>query len=439
MQRSLLNELINWKEKASRKPLLIDGARQVGKSYLVDELFGKHFDQVLKLNFLEDPKANELFTTKLSPQALIEDIELYLGRTFNPATDLIFFDEIGECQAALNALKFFCEQCPDLYICAAGSHIGALDSFPVGKVQRIDLFPMNFEEFLSASGNERLLNRFRNQDKRDLIHRMLWEALLDYYFVGGMPQAVNAWFSEGTKLERVNRVNEIHRDVIDSYIRNFGRFGGKINARHIEVLFRNVPVQLSTATNDSNVKKYRFSNILPSKRGYTDLHGLIHRLEISMLVSKCYQLTSQPQSPLNLYAKDNRFKLFFFDVGLLNHLLGLSYTEIRDQQQNYKGFIAENFVQNELRAAVYPTYCWTENTAEIEFLYKNESGDILPVRVESGTQTKSKSLRSYCERYHPNQTVRLTSTVNNIDYDPTNMVLPVYYASQLKAFVEPTD
>lgn len=435
MKRLLLDQLLVWKSRPERQPVLIDGARQVGKSYLIEELFAKHFSQVFKLNFLEDPDAKELFKGKLSPEVLIENLELYLGLSFNPGTDLIFFDEIGECQEAVNSLKFFAEQCPELFVCASGSNIGLLDSFPVGKVHKLDLYPMSFEEFLLASGDERLLKRFRDLDRTQLVHNILWELLLDYYFVGGMPRAVSAWFTLTNKLEKVSRVREIQNGLIEGYIRDFGKYGGKVNALHIEMVFRNVPAQLSSAINDSGVKRYRFSEVIPRKKGYGDLFGPINWLEKTKLVSKCYPLNCRPQSPLGVYAKDNRFKLFFFDVGLLNCLLDLSYKEVRDQEYSYKGFIAENFVQNEMRLEVYPTYSWEENTAEIEFLYKTDAGEIVPVEVKSGRNTKAKSLKSYCDRYNPKRTIKLIGSVGSGEQETQNMALPLYYASRLKAFV----
>lgn len=436
MKRHLLAALLAWKAQSQRKPVLIDGARQVGKSYLIEHLFAPEFNQLIKLNFLEDPDAAALFEGRLTADTLLENIELYLGVSVNPETDLLFFDEIGECPKAVDALKFFCEQRPDLYLCASGSNIGLLDSFPVGKVYQLELYPMCFEEFLEASGDVRLLQRFRNLDRSQLTHNLLFELFLDYYFVGGMPEAVKAWFTQASKLKKVERVTHIHNDLLEGYMRDFGKYGGKTNAMHIEMVFRNVPTQLSSNI-DGSVKRYRFSNVIPHKKRYLDLFGPINWLEKAKLVSKCYPINCQPKAPLDAYAKDNRFKLFFFDIGLLNYMLGLSYQELMHQTFEYKGYIAENFVQNELRIGRYPTYAWEENTAEIEFLYKTGTAEIVPVEVKSGKQTKAKSLKSFCERYSPSKTVKLMGSVGSGEQEREHMALPLYYASKLSLFLEP--
>ena len=254
MERLLINQLSSWKQQPERKPLLLDGARQVGKTWLLEESFGKSsFGRVLKLDFLANPGLNQLFEGSLNPADILLNIELELGVDINADTDLLFFDEIGECPNALNSLKFFAEQRPDLYLCASGSNIGLLDSFPVGKVESLELFPMSFEEFVMASGNTKILQAFRGGLQVPAAHNKLWNLLLDYYFVGGMPEAVSAWFDASTTgeartpgiNERCSRINNIHRSLLSGYLRDFGKYGGKTNSQHIERVFQNVPLQLS--------------------------------------------------------------------------------------------------------------------------------------------------------------------------------------------------
>ena len=393
-----------------------------------------HFNRVLKLDFLASPKLAALFEDSLNPAEILLNIELELGVDIEPETDLLFFDEIGECAQALNSLKFFAEQRPDLFLCASGSNIGLLDSFPVGKVESLELFPLSFEEFVMAAGNQKILDAFQQGLRLQAAHNKLWDLLLDYYFVGGMPEAVNAWFSaeEGAGInERCARIQKIHRDLLSGYLRDFGKYSGKTNAQHIEQVFRNVPLQLSKNI-DASVKRYRFNGVIEKKRSYIDLSGPIEWLEKTRLVSRCYPIDAEPQSPLSAYRKENFFKLFLFDIGLLGHMLDISYQEHRQQSFEYKGYLAENFIQNELRTTgYYPTYSWEVRQAEIEFLYKTNNGDIIPVEVKSGQRTRAKSLRSYIERYQPKRTLKLIGSVGSGDEETTNMVWPLYYACRL--------
>jgi len=433
MERLLISELIAWKAQDQRKPVLLDGARQTGKTYLVEQCFGaRYFRQVIKLDFLASPQLADIFKENINPDNILFNIQLALNVEFDPRQDLLFFDEIGECQRALDSLKFFAEARPDLYICASGSNIGLVDSFPVGKVHFLELFPLCFEEFLMASGQDRLVAQFREMARQQIVHNKLWEQLLDYYFVGGMPEVVDTWFRDNDAgiNPRCRDISRLHGDLITGYRRDFGKYAGRVNAQHIERVFNSVPHQLSQYTNDS-VNRYRFSGVIEKKKGYMDLYGPIEWLEKSKLVSKCYPINAEPCSPLAAYKKDNIFKLFLFDVGLLGHMLGLNYAEHRAQNFAYKGYLAENFVQNELRChGYYPTYAWERREAEIEFLYKNTSGEIIPVEVKSGQRTQAKSLKSYMQQYHPVKTVKLVGAAGGTQNE-TDLVWPVYYAAKL--------
>ena len=414
-----------------RKPLLLDGARQVGKTYLIEDFGARHFRQVLKLDFLAEPQLSDIFKESLNPEVLLINIQLALNVDFNPQHDLIFFDEIGECQSALNSLKFFAESKPELYICASGSNIGLIDAFPVGKVHMLELFPLSFEEFLMASNQPLLLEQFKNVSRQEIVHQKLWQLFLDYYFVGGMPEAVATWFADGAEgiNARCQQVAKIHDDLLTGYSRDFGKYAGKVNAQHIEQVFQAIPQQLSQYVDDS-VKRFRFSGVVEKKRGYKDLYGPIEWLEKSKLITKSYPI-SAPKSPLSAYRKENIFKLFFFDVGLLGHLLGLSYAEHKIQEFSYKGYLAENFVQNEFRCCgYYPTYAWQRKEAEIEFLYKTTGGDIVPIEVKSGKRTQAKSLKSYIQHYKQKRTVKLVGSTGGTK-DTAHLVWPIYYAGKL--------
>jgi predicted AAA+ superfamily ATPase len=437
VKRLLLDKLISWKEQSKRKPILLDGARQTGKSFLLEQLFGEHFKQVVRLDFLEQPSLANMFEESLNPENILSNIELEFNISINKANTLIILDEIGECQAAVNSLKFFSEQCPDLYICASGSNIGLLGSFPVGKVELLELYPLSFEEFLWASEQSALINAFTQIKMNKVVHNKLFSLLLDYYFVGGMPEAVNEWFETQDNtgiLQRTKIISQIHASLIAGYERDFGNYSDKISAQHIQAIFNNIPVQLSRSIDDS-VKRFKFKDVIAKKTRYLELSSPINWLEKCKLLSKCQPIDCQPSSPLLALAKENIFKLFLIDVGLLGNMLGLSYKEHRDQSFNYKGYIAENFVQNELVAKyASPTYSWEYARSEIEFLFKADNGSVIPIEVKSGKRTRAKSLNTYVQRYQPEKTIKLIGSTGSLD-DKKALVLPLYYASKIEQLV----
>ena len=411
MERLLYDDLLAWKREPQRKPLLLDGARQTGKTTLIEDMFGaRQFRKIHKLDFRLAPDLVGVFANGLSPQAILDNIEVVSNNAVDVERDLIFFDEVGECQPALDSLKYFAEMAPDAFVCASGSNIGLLTSFPVGKVRQFELFPLCFEEFLMASGEARLLSMFRSRADRQSAHERLWSLFLDYTYVGGMPEAVAAWFNRDAGVaERIQQVDDIHRDLVAGFERDFGKYAGIQQAQHIETVFHNVPRQLQTTLDDS-VKRYRFKDVIARKRSYLDLKGPIDWLAKARLVWKCHPIDCRPRLPLPHLVKESRFRLFLFDVGVLRHMLGLPYTIQRDPKYAYKGFLAENFVQTELCARVgYPSYGWEEGRAEVEFLHQASDGEIIPVEVKSGTRTRARSLRSYIDRYSPSRAITLTA------------------------------
>ncbi|WP_413700289.1 ATP-binding protein [Psychromonas sp. KJ10-10] len=430
MRRSRIKKLIEWKEKETRKPLLIDGARQTGKTYLLQSLFGEHFDNVLRIDFLESPEMAEAFSGSLTPENILSNIELLTNKVFNPTSDLLILDEIGECQRAVTALKYFSEKAPQMYIATSGSNIGLLNSFPVGKVEQDNLRPLTFYEFLLASGEAALIKAFENQVNSAPAHTKLFDKLTDYYFTGGMPEAVNTWFELKHKsiLERVEAVENIHANLISGYLRDFGKYSGKVDASVIESVFRNVPSQLASVI-DESVKRFKFKGVHDRKSRYGDFESAITWLDKCRLVLKNYPTDGLPRSPLVAYQKENKVKLFLFDTGLLNHMLGIGYKEIKQQGFEYKGYIAENFVQQEFVAqGVDPTFSWGDARAEIEFIATDNEGQIIPIEVKSGKRTRAKSLQSYITKCQPHKTIKLAGTQGSSVLEKENIVLPLYYA-----------
>src|SRR5690554_4862254 len=433
MQRNLLNALIAWKNQPVRKPLLIDGARQTGKTYLLQELFGNTFANILRIDFLENPAYKEAFDGSLSPDELVMNIELLTNQAFNPETDLLILDEIGECERAVTSLKYFAEKAPSYFVAASGSNIGLLNTFPVGKVEQYNLRPLTFQEFIYASNEKALIKAFDSQATTPAVHTKLMDKLTDYFFTSGMPEAVSAWyqFKDSSILERVEKVTKIHADLVEGYRRDFGKYAGKVDATLIESVFNSIPAQLSLVS-DESVKRFKFKHVHQRKSRYSDFETAIHWLNCCRLALPNYPIEGLPKSPLAAYKKDNMVKLFLFDVGLLNHMLGSSYKEIKQQNYEYKGYVAENFVQQELTAiGVDPSYSWNDARAEIEFILATDEGDIVPVEVKSGKRTRAKSLASYVEKCTPNKTFKLTGTQGSSALEQTNIVMPLYFTQYL--------
>ena len=409
LHRLRIDDLLRWKQQPSRKPLLLDGARQVGKTVLLEQMFGsREFRKVHTLDFRKEPDLAELFDEGLDPRRVIANVELRLNAAVVLEHDLIFFDEIGECQPAVDSLKYFAEVLPNAFLCASGSNIGLLDSFPVGRVDQVKLSPLCFEEFVIAAGEPRLLEALRDRHRSQIAHRKLWSLLLDYYFVGGMPEAVRGWFDgHGSAHARAKQVEHTHRLLVAGFERDFGKYAGRLHAQHIGAVFANVPRQLGTSR-DASVRRFRFSGVVDRKRRYQDLRSPIDWLEAAGLVLKCYPIDGKPRVPLLAQTRQNMFKLYLFDVGLLGHMLGLTYADQRAQDVDYKGFIAENFVQAELSArGLYPTFGWEQGQSELEFILRDSAGEIVPVEVKSGSRTRARSLRSYLQRYEPRRALKL--------------------------------
>ena len=433
MQRLLLEELMIWKRQQARKPLLIDGARQTGKTYLLQHLFGQDFPDVLRIDFLERPEMADAFAGSLSPTDILNNLELLTGQVFNPDTDLLILDEIGDCPRAVTALKFFAEQTPQMYIAASGSNIGLLNSFPVGKVEQHNLRPLTFHEFLLASGEQVLIRAFEQRNSSAAAHQKLFDKLTDYLFTGGMPEAVRTWYelANGSMLERVEAVTRVQQNLIDGYLRDFGKYAGRTDATVIEAVFRSISAQLSLVQ-DESVKRFRFKGVHERKSRYTDFESAITWLEKCRLALKNYPVEGTARSPLAAYQSPNKVKLFMFDVGLLCRMLDLGYPEIKQQAFEYKGYIAENFVQQEFAAqGVDPTYSWQDARAEVEFILSDTGGNIIPVEVKGGKRTRARSLQSYIQKCNPVTTIKLTGIQGSSALEKYNIVMPLYFAQHV--------
>lgn len=434
MKRSFFHKLIGWKNDNKRKPLIVKGVRQVGKTYLLKE-FGKEFPAFHYVNFEKDPDLYKIFEKSLEPKKMIESLEFYLDTSIDIQRDLVIFDEIQECPRALTSLKYFYEELPELYLCAAGSLLGVHllpVSFPVGKVDLMTMRPLSFEEFLMAIEDERGLSALRDSSKRkeipEVAHHHLWEKLKHYFVVGGMPEAVVTFRENKEDLYRAfSEVRKKQNDLITAYHADMAKHSGKVNALHLERIFKNIPMQLQQTQNGSSAK-FRFRGVIPGVSHYLRLAGAIDWLEAAGLILRV-NIVNSGKLPSKAYAKDNAFKLLLFDVGILGVMSGLTPQVILDYDYgSFKGFFAENFVAQELMLEQnQELFCWMEGSAEVEFL-KEVQGKIIPIEVKSGWVTRSKSLKAFHEKYHPNKRVILSGKPLELNERGGVYYFPLYLA-----------
>ena len=438
MERDLYQKLVEWKHKPGRKPLLLKGARQVGKTWLLTDFGNKEFSQTHTLNFERDPDACTLFEGSLSPNTILRNLELYLNRSVNISSDLILFDEIQDCPKALTSLKYFAEEQPELAICCAGSHIGLAlgsSSFPVGKVELLTLYPMTFREFLEAQHKKLIEMIDAPPPIPEVFHARLWEELKTYYVTGGMPEVVQSYLNhQPASHETFLGIREIQNRLIQGYSADFAKHSGKTNAAHVNRVFDNVPEQI-TKTVDSSVSRYRFKDVIPGYSKFSQLGGPIDWLIQSGLILPVY-IVDSPAIPLRSRRKNSTFKLFLFDIGLLGCLADIPIRSVLSQDfGSYKGFLAENYVAQELQSSGAPElYSWKGKTSEIEFLVVI-NGNIIPIEVKSGSRLhRAKSLAVYREKYSPVYTVVVTAGPERISGNHHH--LPLYKVSTVTS---PTD
>jgi predicted AAA+ superfamily ATPase len=403
MTRKKYDNILNWKDK-SRKPLIINGARQVGKTHLV-KLFGQsEFKKYHYFNFEENQELHQVFIHNLNANKIIHDLELLSGTAIDKS-ELIIFDEIQACPRALTSLKYFKEA--DTYkIISAGSLLGIHlndESFPVGQVDFIDLHPLNFSEFLEVTNNF-LFQKYQAAQLSELIgllHDKLVEAYINYLFVGGMPEAVYFFASTNEKnLKHLMEVRTIQNNILKSYHADFAKHSGKVNSMSLSNTWKNCALQIGQVHDDS-VKRFKFQNVLPGKKQYSQFENIFNWLEKASLIIKTH-IIDKPEIPLLAYTKNSLFKAYVFDTGILNAILEIPAHAIFNQSlQTFKGFMAENFVAEELASyGLKSLFCWEGKSSEVEFVIEL-NGLHFPLEVKSGTITRSKSLQVYAEKYQP--------------------------------------
>lgn len=437
MKRTALTQLNQWKQQETRKPLILKGARQVGKTYILQEFGSQEFAQYHYINFEQSPDAAAMFEFNLDPQRIIQELSFYLDRSIDIHNDLIIFDEIQEAPKALTSLKYFCEQYPRMFICAAGSLLGlqlSQASFPVGKVDFLPLYPLSFEEFLMALNDQKsldILTHLTTSSKiPQIIHEHLWQQFKYYLYIGGLPEAITSYLShqEDTHTAFQN-VRTTHNNLILAYEADIAKHSGAQNAMHIARLWRNIPSQLAS-TSDGAAPKFKFKGILPKVSRYSQLAGCIDWLKSTGMLIQT-PIVNQGQLPLNAYTKDNMFKLYMFDVGILGALNQISpQTILNYDYGTYKGYYAENFVIQEFSAHNHRSFCWREGTSEVEFLIEHE-GHVIPYEVKSGSVTHAKSLSLFKHKYQPPYQVILSAKPFSVHTSPASQKIPLYLAGFL--------
>lgn len=413
MKRDILEKLLAWKNSADRKPLILSGARQVGKTYSLIEFGRSDFKRFHYLNFQEDKSLAAIFEGSLSPETIIESIQFVLKRTINFHEDLIIFDEIQDCPRALTSLKYFCEDKPEIALCCAGSLLGVVcsdGSFPVGKVNFLKMFPVSFEEFLSGIGDVQSYEKLRmvppDQSIPEVVHAHLVKRLKEYMIVGGLPEVVRLYARhQENKYEAFEKVRQRQKELIASYMGDFLKYSGKVRANDIAAIFESIPSQLAREN-----KKFKASDAVPSGR-FAKLQSGIDWLVGAGLVIKV-KVTNSAELPLSAFTKPNRFKLYLFDIGILGALGQLSANVIYSSVElfsTFKGAFCENYVAQEfVSSGIDSIYAWANNTAEIEFLREKE-GLVYPIEVKAGLSGKLKSLNVFAQKYKSPYRIRLSA------------------------------
>ena len=428
---------------SQRKPLVLKGARQVGKTWALQE-FGRNRyvargGRCHYIDLREQKYLHSIFAETSDPNRIIELLQFRLKVQIDVDQDLVILDEIQEAPHAISALKYFAQDLPELDLIVAGSHLGLMknaESFPVGKVTFLYMFPMTFEEFVTAldDGAARYLSEYTcDEPLPSVVHEQLLELLNVYFFTGGLPEGVMAlckyWPDEmGRAIPGVRQVQE---DLITGYRADFSKYSGVVNANHINYVFEALPEQLSRAQ-DESVKRFRFRQVIPNRKGFDSIASPLSWLVESRLCIR-NRIAKRAEHPLLSYCDSNRFKAFLFDIGLLNCLLKLPGEVILGEGIGpYKGFILENFVAQELFAVTNDdSVSWQQGTAELEFLIV-QGARIAPVEVKSAARNRmAKSLDAFITRYQPEYAYKLTRENFKFDARRGITTLPVYCSYKL--------
>ena len=429
MKRKIYSELLNWKNNVdSIKPLMVLGVRQSGKTYIIDEFCKNEYENYAYVNLFENDNVIELYNSNLTSDEKFAQLKVLLNFDFEKENSILFIDEIQESEKLILELKYFCEKHNNVRIICAGSLLGVKlkrtkFSFPVGKVKMLNLYPMDFEEFLMAMNEDMLINLIKESYENDKqisqpLHDKAMGLYRTYLITGGMPESIKSMVS--AKGDYIKYDTSVLSDILSSYFKDMDKYvTSEAEALKISRVYNSLPSQLSNLSN-----KFQFSKVNKGARA-REYETALDWLEASnmVLVSK---MIKTPEIPLMGFASNDTFKLYLSDVGILNNILIISMNDIlSDNISLYKGVIAENYVANQLICNKHNLFYWQKNTSEVDFLLYLKDG-IIPVEVKASDNVRSKSLSVYYEKYKPKYMIRIST--RNFGYDDEKKIksIPLY-------------
>lgn len=427
MKRNAISELIRWKDSADRKPMVLKGARQVGKTWLMKEFGQNYYDRFVYFNFDEEDELKSIFETNKNPHRIIELLSMICGEKIEPGKTLIIFDEIQECPEALNTLKYFKEKANEYHVIAAGSLLGTLlakpKSYPVGMVNLLNIYPLTFDEFLEATDSG--LYAYYESIKKDrqieeIFHNRLLEAYNYYLIIGGMPECVSSWI----KYKDPAKVAQIQRELIEVYENDFSKHNGKVNSGRILMVFRSIVAQLAKPN-----EKFIYGAVREGGRA-RDFEEAIEWLVSAGMLNRVYNV-SKMEHPLAAFDKLDQFKLFVFDTGLLKQMAGIDNAAILlKSDYQFKGALTENYVLQQLQGQfeVEPRY-YSDKHSEIDFVLQNGT-EIIPIEAKGGEDKSAPSFKKYVADHKPEHAFRFSKRGYRKDGAFTN--LPLYLARKTK-------
>lgn len=427
MIRNALQTLVEWKDSEDRKPMVLKGARQVGKTWLMREFGKKHYSSYVYFNFDEEDELKSIFTANKNPQRIVELLSLLSGTKIQPGNTLIIFDEIQECPEALNALKYFREKANEYHVIAAGSLLGTLlaqpKSYPVGMVNLLEIAPMTFDEYLAATDEmlyQYYLSIQKEQPIEEIFHQRLLDAYNNYLIIGGMPECVASW----VKYKDPRRIDRIQSELISIYENDFSKHNGKVNSGRILLVFRSIVSQLA-----KDNEKFVYGAVREGARA-REFEEAIEWLVSAGMLNRIYNV-SKMEHPLAAFDRLDCFKLFVFDTGLLKHMAGIDNSAILlKADYQFKGQLTENFVQQQLKGqfALALRY-FADKKGEIDFVIQHGT-EIIPVEAKGGEDKSAPSFKRYIAEKQPLHAIRFSK----MGYLKNGMItnMPLYLASKAR-------
>ena len=430
MERLILKDLIAWKNSPYRKPLILKGVRQVGKTWILKEFGNRCYENTAYFNFDENEEYKQFFETSKDVNRILQNLMFASGQSIKPEKTLIIFDEVQDCPKVINSMKYFCENAPEYHIACAGSLLGIAlakpSSFPVGKVNFMQIDPMTFTEFLTANGDENLVKYMENIERieplPDAFFNPLYEKLKMYYVTGGMPESVLMW----TQARDVSAMQNTLSDIIDAYERDFAKHPDVSEFPKISMIWKSIPSQLAREN-----KKFLYKVVKEGARA-REYENALQWLVDARLVHKIYR-SSTPGLPMSAYDDLSAFKIYLADVGVLRRLAQLAPTAFTEGNRlftEFKGSLTENFVLQTLltQFEVTPRY-WAQNNPpyEVDFLIQREN-EIFPVEVKAEGNIRSKSLKKFKELFPDKVKLRVRFSLDNLKLDDDVLNIPLFMA-----------